>query len=339
MDLEFKLLKSNQLTDGHFYDLSVLLTTNEEESSKRLHTHEYFKWKLDNPFGSSFVVAAYNKEQMVGCLTLTCKPSSSDLEFTQYELGDVMVSEAARGKMLFVKMLRMAIEELRKYDSVVVYGTPNDIAWPHEKRVGFELLENELCYVAFPLNVASYLGKIFNILFFPIGLIFAVISKFLQFLISYLFEFTIKNNAIDGVELNEINEGPILKSLEYLQWRYIDNPEVYFIYSVYLKKKLCSVFVMKKIRYRGVNILFLVDWISCRSANYLSCALILKVFELNIAKYFSLITMSSVGSKAQFPFLRLFYKIKSLRFILLNIGKKVSANIYSKFQPGDGDNI
>lgn len=154
--MNLSVFDGKEIDDAVLSDLVTLLGGGAEES-KRLHTPEYYAWKLLNDFGNSLVILAHDETTLrpIGCITFTAKPSSLNPNSRLFELGDVMVKPEARGAMLFVKMLRVGLDRLKIYGDFVVYGTPNDEAWPHEKRVGFSLVTNNLKYFGAPFPLIS----------------------------------------------------------------------------------------------------------------------------------------------------------------------------------------
>lgn len=366
-------------------DLVMLLGSDAEEG-KRLHTLQYYAWKLLNDFGNSLVILAHAEDKLrpIGCITFTAKPSSIDSLSCLFELGDVMVSHEARGAMLFVKMLRIGVDRLKSEGKFLVYGTPNDEAWPHEKRVGFRLVDNNLKYygMPFPLISIELLSRIATFFFrfsrniffrnssrenfFKPGFFRASVLKKISFAgsiidilaqiifypiwLSFLLPFYIfgkisSNISIVNLEKFDdlgcpsfLNRSFLLKNTAYLNWRYVDSPDVYIKRTLINKNGIVAIYVFKEFKFRQRTILYLVDAIYFQNTVHSKIGLLYVIFTLPIYKYFSFVTMLSDDSKMRSALLNLLLSLRPIKFIVFS-SVEVDVPSYGEFYAGDGDNI
>jgi hypothetical protein len=374
-----------EIDDAVLGDLVTLLGGGTGES-KRLHTPEYYAWKLLNDFGSSLVILAYDKATLrpIGCITFTAKPSSLESNPRLFELGDVMVTFEARGSMLFIKMLRIGLDRLKTGGNFCVYGTPNDEAWPHEKRVGFSLVNNGLKYygVPFALISAELLCRVATAVLrlsskiIPwkgareniskpgrlrlsaikkmsiAGSIIDIVAQalFYPLWLSILlpFYFCAKLNSkirVAGLEKFDAlgctgcpNSSFLLKNTAYLNWRYVEAPDVYIRRALYNKNGLVAIYVFKDVKFNKRRILYLVDTIYCQTTIDSRIGLLYVIVTLPIYRYFSLVAMRSAGSMRHCALARLFIPLRSIKFIVFP-SSEADVRVYSEFCAGDGDNI
>lgn len=376
---------SKEIDGAVLRDLATLLDGGEEDS-KRLHTTEYYAWKLLNDFGNSLVILAHEEVTLrpIGCITFTAKPSSVASNVRLFELGDVMVAPEARGAMLFVKMLRIGLDRLKTDGRFLVYGTPNDDAWPHEKRVGFRLLDNKLKYygIPFPLisvemlsrvttNVLYLLNKIFfkkylrdsaakverlsisiNKKISTSGAFIDLVAQafFYPFWLMVLLPFYVGAKINTNIRIVNFEKfdifGPaflskhsfLLKNTAYLNWRYVDSPELYLKRALYNKNGLVAIYIFKELKFSNRSILYLVDAMHFQASGDSKTGLLTVIFTLPIYKYFSLVTMRSAVSRITCALGYFLLPIRSIKFIVFS-SDEIDASAYIDFYAGDGDNI
>ncbi|MCF6465480.1 hypothetical protein C3E90_06215 [Clostridium sp. Cult2] len=101
---------------------------------------EWFNWKyLDNIYGDSYIVLAYDGEELIGIRVFW----RNDIEgHLSYQPCDTAVLERYRGKGIFTKSSLIALENTK---GAFIYNFPNENSLPGNLKLGWEI--NKYCYL------------------------------------------------------------------------------------------------------------------------------------------------------------------------------------------------
>ena len=256
---------------------------------KRSSGPNYYKSKLlYSPNGTSYVTRALDSRgYCVGLTTLTKKKFIVDNKnYNAFELGDSYVSIKFQGQGIYSRILSDTLLNIKKKeDCKFIYSTPNTNSMPGLIKKGFILSNYQIHSKLLPLR--------FNQLFkFP--LLKYLVSIYLFFLKIYL-KINSKSNEITLINIkdisnlpNEFNPNNQLeqhRSKEYLDWRFIKNPDEYLIYAVYLRKNYLGYLVLKEGLHNSAKTIYLADiFIDKKYLSYVSKVLS-KILLKNFNKY------------------------------------------------------
>jgi hypothetical protein len=253
--MTISIIKSNDVKNDLLNDIVKLVDNEGVYSDKRLHTFDYYSWKLKNNPCGAYVVVNYSGEDLMCLITFTAKGEAVNDSSILYELGDVYVSSKMRGGGCFFRMLRRFHQE---FPEIKVYGTPNDLALPTELKVGYKQLDIGLKYSFMPFGIPlfHFLGN--RVSFFKylykIDLFTRMLNRFI-----YLFVKDIECEvlvAINNIDLKLFSSSLFVKSERYLLWRYSKSPEPYkYIIS------MCgeNIVIYKNILYKNIPFVIIVD--------------------------------------------------------------------------------
>ena len=328
-----KIIKSDDINDELINDIVNLVKKERRviNSSKRLHNHDYYKWKLkNNPFGA-YVVVNYSNEGLMSFCTFTAKAEAIKDSSLLYELGDVYVSSQVRGRGYFFRMLRKFHKEL---PNIKVYGTANDRALPSELKAGYKQLAVNIKYIFMPFGI-----PLFHFLSdkFFFAKYFYEIDFFTRKLnmILLLFFKNIKCKVltrIKSINSKSFSSDLFDKSNRYLLWRYLNSPENYkYLTSISGN----DIVIYKNVLYKNIPFIFIVDHNLETSSKKRE---MLKQL-LKKEKVFGTFEISASNTSLFLPNFFSF-KFKSIKFITYGDILKENCGLGDfKFLAGDTDNV
>ena len=171
---------------------------------------------VDNPFGVSHVILAYEDGILVGIRAfMKWQWQIGANSWTAHRAVDTATHPDYQGKGIFKKLTIQAIDEIQKEGDAFIFNTPNENSRPGYLKMGWQIVD------AIELSVI------------PVAFYF----------ISFVFTKPKLQNAISIVQLEtlcnkyntELSQKKILftpKSAVYLKWRYEENPlQDYVVYS------------------------------------------------------------------------------------------------------------
>lgn len=190
--------------------LEVLRASLGETSSKK--TEAVWRYKhVENPFGKSLVLVAVENDSIIGVRALMrWKWQLGKKVFSTFRAVDTATHPKHQGKGVFKKLTLQAIEIVKENGDDFIFNTPNTQSLPGYLKMGWESV-NKLKIQIKLANPIHWLTNYRSETFYDIDNIDCgdqatnLIPKF--------------NNLKAGE-----NKLFTLKSLEYLQWRYENNP-------------------------------------------------------------------------------------------------------------------
>lgn len=189
--------------------LKVLKASLGETSSKK--TEEVWRFKhVENPFGKSLVLVAIEDEHIIGVRALMkWKWQFGEQEFLSYRAVDTATHPKHQGKGIFKKLTLKAIEIIKERGDDFIFNTPNTQSLPGYLKMSWEVVDKVKIRII-PTN------------------------PFVWFNAKQTSNYKIYNNVSDAQlsrlisNQNNFNAGKnnlfTFKSLEYLSWRFENNP-------------------------------------------------------------------------------------------------------------------
>ena len=186
---------------------------------------------VDNPFGVSQVLLAFENDVLVGVRAFMKWQWRLGTEvWTAYRAVDTATHPDYQGQGIFKKLTLQALDEIQKEGETFVFNTPNNNSRPGYLKMGWQIID------AIELAVVPTL----------------------MYSMPYFFSKVKPENAISTAQLNQLCIGYNLdlskkkviftpKSPAYLKWRYEENPlQEYVVFS---SKDWYMVFYIKKHRF------------------------------------------------------------------------------------------
>lgn len=171
-------------------------------------------------------------------------------EYLVVQSGDTMVLEEYRGKGLFKKIINFAMEDLKNSGCDAIFGFANSNSYPGFMKLGFESLYKINLFVKVLNYKAMLKGKLGDKPFIDIiGKTFDTAAKLFMH-ISGKFNIEkaelLRNEVINYIAEANKNYVHQNKNLEYLKWKYIDNPDNrYETIVIKYGSSICAVFVIR----------------------------------------------------------------------------------------------
>jgi hypothetical protein len=330
--MSIDIIKSNKVNNELLSQVVDLINREKDPSFKRLHTFEYYNWKLRKNPNTSYIVVNYSNNELTGVLTFTAKNINKHSSNMVYELGDVYVDDRLKGRGVFFRMLRKFHKNI---PNIEIYGTPNDLALPSELKAGYIQRHYNICYRFMPTGIPLFYYLSNFIKFLDTLHVFDNITTKVFCFIRYFFTKRIdvvKGFEISKLDIKKFQSSLFVKTRSYLQWRYCDSPEPYKYLSSLSGE---DVLVYKEIVYRNIPFIMIVDHnIDSRKLKSMFLKQLLKrtnafgIFEMSSNNFSSI--MNNYDSTC----------IKDIKFITYNflpLGK-YNQNLFD-FITGDGDSV
>lgn len=131
MEYEIRIMKSSQMSREEINDF---IFVQQEVFPKTPMQYEDFKLKfLDNIYGDSFIVIAYDGETPAGARAFWRNDINGCVA---YQPSDTAVRSIYRKQGLFVKMTLPVLNTIDA--SAVIYNYPNENSYPQYKKLGWE---------------------------------------------------------------------------------------------------------------------------------------------------------------------------------------------------------
>ena len=331
--MSIEIIRSSEISENILNDIVDLVNSERKGpyTGKRLHTFDYYKWKLkNNPLGS-YLVVNYSNETLMSFCTFTAKSNSILDNSVLYELGDVYIHNQVKGRGYFFRMLRKFHNE---FPWIKVYGTPNSEALPSELKIGYKKTNINIKYRFMPLGlpIFHFLSNSIPFLkyFYKIDFLTKIFSKFF-----FIFVKNIKCKKlydIKNLDSKLFCSDLFIKTNKYLLWRYSNSPENYKFLAVEEDNDLV---IYKNIIFKNIPFIFIADHNICSLVKKKE---LLKQL-LKKERVFGFFEMSASYESSFLP--NLFsIKFKDIKLITYGdiIKKDFKVNNF-KFLAGDTDNI
>jgi predicted N-acetyltransferase YhbS len=188
--------------------LNVLRASLGETSSKK--TEEVWRFKhIDNPFGKSLVLVAFEGREMIGVRAfMRWQWQLGETKYITYRAVDTATHPKHQGKGVFKKLTLQAIDLAKAEGGDFIFNTPNQQSLPGYLKMGWEKVDKLRVQIkpTFPLNWISGKTSIYST------------------------ELNASAQEIESIcqhtNLGKNKKGHYFtpKSKKYLNWRYEENP-------------------------------------------------------------------------------------------------------------------
>ena len=256
--------------------LSDLRQSMADGSSRRSTEAAYYKWKLfENPIDDGAAVVVEKDSKVAGMASITSKSFSINSKSVKSaEIGDTFTHPKYQRLGIFSTLVNN-IREYAVSDLKIkfLYGTPNEKSLPgYELKLNFHQIQSANTYnYVLPLKIKKVVKKYTDnsitshILLTLFTLYIKTLNLFLRTKgtgyyihetdeiteeMGSLWEYSVKDYDI----INIRNE-------QYIKWRFINNPDLYKIYTVFNKDVLIGYFVLKEGVWNGLKVNYLADYI------------------------------------------------------------------------------
>ena len=250
-----------------------------EYSGRTLDKEKWMRWwnwnYIDNPAGDSMILIADHEGKLVGARsTIRVKMKIAGETVTASENTDLMTHPDYRRQGIFSSLEKKSFDQLKDEGVYITYSFPGPMSYPGYIKSGkfFDIhairtvikpvnLENTLkrrIKNKFLLKICTVAGSIFINIFYRAkkppevdGLTITKISSF--------------DDRINDFwkEISNDHEIIVVRDKEYLNWRYVDVPDVE--YTIYLAEEggeICGYIVLKCVKEEGSASGYVIDIIA-----------------------------------------------------------------------------
>ena len=113
---------------------------------------------VDNPFGTSHVLLAYEGDVLIGVRAfMKWKWQMGTQSWTAFRAVDTATHPDYQGKGIFKKLTLQALDDIQKGGETFVFNTPNEISRPGYLKMGWKIVDTiELAVIPTPFYVFSF---------------------------------------------------------------------------------------------------------------------------------------------------------------------------------------
>lgn len=352
--------KVRAFNDEDFQQVSRLRELFTDDSSGRRSSEpSYYRWKiLTNPVQRGLLYVAEDQQQIIGMLSITPKRVYLNGNFRMgAELGDGFVNPSYHRRGIFSSLLNVTRKTALEQGIDFIYGTPNEMALPAEKRAGYAVIPTAYVYnLVRPLNIGAILEAKFGspILAKTLGpLADSIFRGFYEAGSSKLeiqgMNFELASTFPDDIytlwERASLNYDLILeRSKQYLEWRYIRNPDSYSIWLAQTGQKSSGYLITKLGTWRHLKIGFLADFLIEEHQPEIFTQLILRALSSFSEEKVDMVAAWAVRGSSYYKILKRFgfkhYKAVPIICYKNDLGNKIINSRWKwHFTMADSDNI
>jgi GNAT superfamily N-acetyltransferase len=169
----------------------------------------FWRWKhIDNPFGVSPVLLAFDKDQLIGLRAfMRWQWQYQNKTLQAFRAVDTATHPAYRGKGIFSKLTKALVEELKASEpSSFIYNTPNSQSKPGYLKMGWRVLGKPNVKGCFTFTYSNNLEENFKV-----------------------FHNDLQQLDFDSLIFKPANSSGLIytnQTLQYYKWRYQCIPEI-----------------------------------------------------------------------------------------------------------------
>lgn len=247
-----------------------------ENTWRRSIDAPYYHWKMENNYHQTGIIhVAKSEQEIVGMVSIT--PKSAIIQkkkMNAAELGDCFINPKKNQRGMFASLLKSTKDSALESGVQFLYGTPNSIALPGERKAGYEIIPSAKVYnLIYPLDIGAILpmkieSRILSSMVSPIisiGYKILGLKRYLMFRNSKL---KVESTSQFPEEIEKLfdrcceNYDLILeRKKNYLDWRFVENPDDYSIYLVRYGKMLIGYFVTKNGSWNSLSVGYVADYL------------------------------------------------------------------------------
>ena len=268
-EISYKYLEESELPG-----ISRLIKNMKEESDEVLKIRDnsinYYDWMyFKNPAGNAIIASAWHKDILVS--TFAMAPKKMRINGKEYLIGktmDMFTDPKYQGLGIISKLTKMVFEESLRRGLEAWYVTPSTNSYPIFKNKWNYIEPFEIEYKYNIINIRELAKTI--VIRKPIKYLLYVISFALspfitnrhkfnpEYQMSSVSEFNDEFNDL-WTEVSSDYENIIVRNYDYLNWRYIKNPDEYLINTCKINNILKGYIVSKVTVRKGVKTGEIVD--------------------------------------------------------------------------------
>jgi GNAT superfamily N-acetyltransferase len=236
------------------------------DSSLRSHEPEYYDWKCyQNPAAQGEIWVAEDGDAVVGMKSMIPKRMKI---LGQYllaaETGDTFTHPDHQRKGIFSSLFKAADENGIDSKLDFIYGSPNENSLPaYEKRLNYAQIPLRLRMKVKPVYVESYLKS--KLRFTPLVKIGCRAVELVSKAMSTIglaggrkSEITISRESTFSADIDDLWQSAagdydvmLVRSQEFLRWRYVENPDKYSIFIARDKRHALLGYLVSKLVISG----------------------------------------------------------------------------------------
>ncbi len=246
MSFQIKILEADQLDLKAYSILQQQSFAEVFNGAKVDGSHldsSFFEWKYNTPAGKARIaVAEENGEMLASVAMYPVKLIEKDKLFKSWHFVEAATLPKARGKGMFKKCMQALMDTLQNDE--LIYVSPNKNSLSATKNIGFK----ESCYVPF------YCKLVFNL---P--------SKPVDNFGKQLFFDSNQDSYAEALALS--SHRMVLRSSEYMNWRYNAHPHVsYYSLSPVRNGKIQGNIVLRPVQVKQKNLLLIMEFHTINSS-------------------------------------------------------------------------
>jgi hypothetical protein len=276
-ELQYGILEEKDLDN-----LSSLIKNMNDDGSGRFNLRsmepEYYHWMyFRNPAGKAIVYCARHNGKIIGSFAMA--PKKMQINGKYFLCGktmDMFTDPAYQGLGLMTQLANRVFESSKKQQLNLWYVTPSKNSYPIFKNKWKYIESFEITYMMKFLEISPLLESkikskvVSNIVGFPIKQIQKLGRLFSKSLSNYaieeIYEFDIEADKL-WENINKNLKISLLKNSEYMNWRYVDNPDDYSIFAFKRDGQLQGLLILKFTVRRGLKVGEIVDYV-CDAEDY-----------------------------------------------------------------------
>lgn len=328
------------------------------EIQDKEHWFKLRNWQYkNNPAGKPIYWLAEYEKKIVGQYALIpAKIKFGDRVIIGYQSVDTKTHPDYQRRGIFGKL---ALKSYECASADVIYGFPNKNSYGgFVKKLGW-LEVGALDALVKPLNIKNILQKYIS------SKLLLKVGEASVNIITRIFYNTNNTPKVDNLKITKISSFDdridvlwreisnsynvmVVRNKEYLNWRYVNVPDVIFtIYIAEMEGKILGYIVIKCEKQRGLTIGRIFDFIVLPNQEIAGQMLIQKATEFFRDEKASLILYRLAGTKAYYKmlrnngYIRLPFANRGVRFIIRINTIKISRNMFNGWllQTGDADTV
>lgn len=327
-------------------------------SIKRSCEKDYYEWKYyKNPVQMSEMCLVEDNDKIVGMTGIAPKYMKIlNQRIISAELCDGFTDPNYQGQGIFSTLLRNILERSLEKGINIIYGTPNKLALPVEKKAGYEIIPYlRLKNFIKPINIKQTLElKIKNKLLISllVPLLNLIYCNFFKMKRAKYLNNKIKIRKIVGFDIRidnffdnvSKNYDIILeRNKKYLNWRYIENPDNYNIFLAKDNDKILGYIITKTGSFSNLKVGYIVDFLTINN-KVVFYNLLFEVFREFYEKNVDLVSCWAIKNSfyAKVLLRKGFLPLKNIPVIIYKneFGRRIiHKNFKWHFTMADSDNI
>ena len=288
-EIEYGILREDDLDD-----LAVLINSMREEPKDqfqyRSFSKDYYYWMyFKNPSGRAIVYTAKYRGKLVASFAMSPKRIKiGSKEMICGKTMDMFTDPGFQGLGIMSVLIKKVFQAAKDAGINIWYVTPSDKSYPIFR---YKMKHEEPFQVVYSIRLLKISPLIKKYIKLPF------IHKIISFPVDLILKLTmqdesknansiIKESSFDD-EINELwmrtqyHKLSVVRNLEYMNWRYVENPDKYILFKLYQNNSIKGYIVLKITLRRGIKIGEIVDYLYPLDDDY-----ILRILIKHSIKYF-----------------------------------------------------